>query len=148
MRIIATNKRASFDYTLFDRYEAGIVLSGQEVKSAKSGHASLKNSFITLKGSEPYLTNAHISAYKYAGKTDIPNPTRPRKLLLHKKEVSSLIGKSQTQGFSLIPLKLYVSGKLVKIEFALARGKKQYDKRQDIAKRETQKKISRALREK
>lgn len=148
MSVIATNKRASFDYTLFDHYEAGIVLSGQEVKSAKSGHASLKNSFITLKGNELYLTNAHISAYKHAGKTDTYNPTRSRKLLLHKKEVSSLIGKSQVHGFSLIPKKLYIVRKRIKVEFALGRGKKQYDKRQDIAKREAQTKIARALRTK
>jgi len=148
MKSYAINKRASFDYELLSRYEAGIILSGQEVKSVKNKHVSLKGSFVTLKNSECYLTNAHINPYKFAGKLSGYNPTRPRKLLLKKNEISSLIGKSKTQGLTLVPIKLYGKRGYIKLEFALGRGKKQYDKRSNIAKREFQRKKDRALREK
>jgi SsrA-binding protein len=147
MGTLAFNKRAGFDYELLDRYEAGLVLSGQEVKSVKTGHISLKGSFVTLKGSELYLTNALIPPYPFAGPRPDYDPTRPRKLLARKSEIRSLIGKVRVQGLTLVPLRVYTKRKLLKLEFAVGKGKKAFDKRQSIAKREAKRSIGRALRE-
>jgi SsrA-binding protein len=147
MGTLAINKRAGFDYELLDRYEAGLVLSGQEVKSVKTGHISLKGSFVTLKGSELYLTNALIPLYPFAGPRPDYDPTRPRKLLAKKSEIRSLIGKVRVQGLTLVPLRVYTKRKLLKLEFAVGKGKKAFDKRQSIAKREAKRSIGRALRE-
>jgi SsrA-binding protein len=146
MSTLAINKRARFDYELLDHYEAGLVLSGQEVKSVKTGHISLKGSFVTLRDSELYLTNAFIPPYPFAGQLSGYDPTRPRKLLLKKSEIRSLIGKVRINGLTLVPLRVYTKRSLVKIEFAVAKGKKAFDKRQTIAKREDQRKIRRALK--
>lgn len=146
MATIATNKKAHFDYSLLEKYEAGLVLTGAETKSIKSGRISLKESFVTIKGSELYLTNANIPHYVFAGKSQNYNPTSPRKLLLKKSEIKSLIGKARTAGLTLIPLRVYTKRRLVKLEFALAKGKKSFDKRSDIAKRETKRKIERAIK--
>ncbi|MGK2848603.1 MAG: SsrA-binding protein SmpB [Minisyncoccota bacterium] len=143
---IAVNKRASFDYILDGHYEAGLVLTGAEVKSVKTGHASLKGSFVTVKGGELYLTNALIPRYAHASKDISHEDTRPRKLLLRKREISSLIGKSRTEGLTLVPLRLYTKKQLVKLEFAVGKGKKAFDKRSDISKRETKRKIERAMK--
>lgn len=142
------NKRARFDYILHDMYVAGVVLSGQEVKSVKTGHVSLKGSFVTIKGNEVYLTNALIPPYIHAG--DVPNydPTRPRKLLLKRREISSLIGKSKTEGMTLVPTKIFTERGKIKVEFATATGKKKHDKRQTIEERETKRKIAREMRKK
>lgn len=148
MKTLAVNRRASFDYDLLETYEAGLVLSGQEVKSAKLGHASLKGSFVTFKGSEPFLTNAQISPYPFAGRLTDYEPTRARKILLKKSEIAGLIGKSKARGLTLVPVKLIVRRRLVKLEFALGKGKKLHDKREDISKRDAQRNIRRALREK
>lgn len=148
MKILAINRRASFDYQLLETYEAGLSLSGQEVKSAKLGHVSLKGSFVTLKGTELYLTNAHITPYPFAGKLPDYDPTRPRKLLLKKREITTLIGKSKTKGLAIIPTKLLVRRNLVKLEFAVGKGKKLYDKRHDISQHEVKRTIQRALRKK
>lgn len=148
MKTLATNKRATFDYELLDRYEAGIMLSGEEVKSAKMGHTSLKGSFVTLKGSEAYLTNALISRYPLAHKDTRHEDTRSRKLLLRKAEIRSLIGKVKQSGLTLVPIRLYTTHRLVKLEFALAKGKKAFDKRESIKKREARRDIDRAMREK
>ncbi|MFZ2193701.1 MAG: SsrA-binding protein SmpB, partial [Candidatus Moraniibacteriota bacterium] len=107
MGTLAINKRASFDYFLLNEYEAGLVLSGQEVKSARLGQVSLKESFVTLKANELYLTNAYIAPYKQAGLKQINDPTRSRKLLLRKSEIRQLIGKVRTEGLTLVPLKIY-----------------------------------------
>lgn len=146
MTIIATNKRASFDYALDGRYEAGLVLTGSEVKSVKTGHASLKGAFVTVKGSELYLTNALIPRYQHAHKDTRHDDTRPRKLLLRKREIRSLIGKSRTEGLTLVPIRLYTKKQLVKLEFAVGKGKKAYDKRSDIGKREAKRRIERAIK--
>lgn len=146
MKVIATNKRASFDYALSDRYEAGLVLTGAEVKSVKTGHASLKGAFVTVKGSELYLTNALIPRYKHAHKDTRHDDTRSRKLLLRRREIRSLIGKSRVSGLTLVPIRLYTKKQLVKLEFAVGKGKKAYDKRSDIGKREAKRKIERALK--
>ena len=144
---LAINKRASFDYNIGDKYEAGIVLFGHEVKSAKTGHVSLKGSYVTLKqgkkGEQPqvYLINAHIPLYKNAGPIPDYDPTRARQLLLNKKEIKRLIGKKQEQGLTLVPLKIYTKHSFVKLEFGLGKGKKKYDKRETIKKREVDRKI-------
>lgn len=146
MGILATNKRAHFDYELQDHFEAGLVLTGAEVKSAKNGHLSLKGSFVALHESELYLTNATISPYPFANK-DIPyDPTRSRKLLVKKAEIKSLLGKLHTKGLTLVPLRVYTKKRLVKLEFAVARGKKAFDKRSDIAKHEAKRNMDRALK--
>ena len=147
MANLTLNKRARYDYKLIDRYEAGIVLLGQEVKSIKLGQASLKGSFVTLKGKELYLTNANIPRYKMASALKPYEPARPRKLLLKKAEIKSLTGKMKSQGLTLVPLRLYTKNRLIKLEFALARGKRKYDKRQTISKREDQRKMDRRLKE-
>lgn len=143
---LAQNRKANFEYELLDKYEAGLVLSGQETKAVKAGQVSLKGSFISPRNNnghiELYLLGAHISPYKNAGPLPSYNPTKERKLLLHRKEIDRLLGKKQGQGLTLIPLKIYTKHSFLKLEFAIARGKKQYDKRESIKKRD----IERSLR--
>ena len=146
MSVLATNKSASFDYELLDKYEAGLVLTGAEVKSIKTGHISLKGSFVTMHSEELYLTNANIPPYPFAKSSAAYDPTRSRKLLVRKSEISHLIGKLQVKGLTLVPLRVYTKKRLIKLEFALAKGKKAHDKRQDISKKESKRKIERALK--
>jgi len=146
MTVIATNKRGIFDYELRDKFEAGLVLTGAEVKSVKTGHISLRGSFVTMHDSELYLTNANISPYPFAKNSHPYDPNKSRKLLVRKSEIRSLIGKLQVKGLTLVPLRVYTKKRLIKLEFALARGKKAYDKRKDIAKKESKRKIDRALK--
>ena len=144
MSIYAINKRARFDYEISDTYEAGLVLSGQEVKSIKTGHISLNNSFVTLKSGvrvELNLINCHIPPYKYANIAAGYEPTRPRKLLLKKSEIKHLIGKIKEQGLTLVPIKVYNKGGLIKLEFGVGKGKSKIDKRETIKKRETERKL-------
>ncbi len=146
MATIAFNKRANFDYDISEKFEAGLVLKGYEVKSVKTGHISLKGSFVTVKGSELYLTNANIPLYKHAGSIANYEPSGPRKLLLHRKEISRLIGKSRTEGLTLVPIRVYTKRGLLKLEFGIGKGRKKVDKREVIQKREVQRKITRALK--
>lgn len=146
MTNIATNKRAGFDYSLEGRFEAGLVLTGAEVKSVKTGHASLKGAYVTVKGNELYLTNALIPRYVQAHRDTKHEDSRPRKLLLRKREIGSLIGKYRTEGLTLVPIRLYTKKQLVKLEFAIGKGKKEYDRRADIGKREAKRRIDRAMR--
>ena len=146
MPVIATNKRGIFDYELQDKFEAGLVLTGAEVKSVKTGHISLRGSFVTMHDGELFLTNANISPYPFAKNSQAYDPNRSRKLLVRKSEIKSLIGKLQVKGLTLVPLRVYTKKRLIKLEFALARGKKAYDKRKDIAKKETKRKIDRVLK--
>ncbi|MFA4941382.1 MAG: SsrA-binding protein SmpB [Patescibacteria group bacterium] len=147
MPILATNKRANFDYAIEKKYEAGLVLFGHEVKSVKTGHVSLKGSFITLKSQknnrlpEILLINAHIPLYKHAGTIKNYEPTRSRRVLLNKKEIRHLIGKKKESGLTLVPLKLYTKHSFIKLEFGIGRGKKKYDKRETIKKREVERNI-------
>ena len=140
MSDLARNKKAGFDYEILDKYEAGLVLHGHEVKAARAGQVSLKGSFISVRTkngkSELYLIGAQISPYKAAGPLPDYNQTRERKLLLKKGEINQLLGKKQTEGLTLIPLKIYTNHSFLKLEFAVARGKKKYDKREAIKKRE------------
>lgn len=135
MKII--NRKATFDYTILDRFEAGIHLTGAEVKSIKGGHASLEGSFVRVLGSEAYLVNAQIFPYIYA-RPEGYDPKRTRKLLLHKKEIISLRSKIEGSNLTLVPLSWYTTGPRIKLEIGLARGKKKYEKR-EAKKREDQK---------
>lgn len=146
MPTIATNKRASFDYALGEHFEAGLVLTGAEVKSVKTGHASLKGSFVTVKGNELMLTNALIPRYEHAHKDTAHEDTRPRKLLLRKRQIRSLIGKFRTEGLTLVPIRLYTKKQLVKVEFAVGKGKKTHDKRQTIAKRDAERSMRKVMK--
>lgn len=141
MSILAENKKARFDYEVLDALEAGLVLSGQETKSAKAGQMSIKGSFVTFHNNDAYLTNAHVSKYKQAGPQPNFDPARSRKLLLHKKEIDYLRGKSLEKGLTIIPLKVYTKSRFIKIEVAVARGKHKYDKREAIKKRELDRQI-------
>jgi SsrA-binding protein len=133
MAILAINKQATFDYEVLDKYEAGLVLLGHEV--------NLKGSYITFLGGKnglpiPYLTNAHISLYKYASTVKDYDPTRSRKILIKAKQIQFLMGKKREQGLTIVPLRIYTKSRFLKLEFALCRGKKKYDKREDLKKKD------------
>lgn len=143
-KIITTNRKATHDYHILDRIEAGIVLKGSEVKSLRAGHANLKDSYARLLDGEVYLLKARISPYKHTAGYDSLDPERDRKLLLHKSEIRKLTRNVQIKGTTLIPLKMYFnSAGKVKIELGLAKGKRQYDKRAAIAKRDLKREIER-----
>ena len=146
MATLAFNRRANFDYELSDHFEAGLVLSGAEVKSVKNGHISLKGSFVTMHEGELFLTNANISPYPFAKTSISYDPTHSRKLLVKKSEINSLIGKLHNKGLTLVPLRVYTKRRLIKLEFAVGRGKKAFDKRSDIAKKESKLAIERTLK--
>lgn len=141
MPTLALNKKAKFDYEILEEFEAGLQLNGCEVKSAKAGQVSFLGSFISLHGNEAWLKGLHISPYKPAGKPKTDQSTRDRKLLLHKQEIKRLIGKSKEAGLTLVPISLYTKGDLVKLGFGIARGKKQFEKRESIKKREIDREI-------
>ncbi len=140
------NKRAYFDYEFLEKFEAGMVLTGQEVKSVKSGKMTLAGSYVVLKGGEIYLINADIAPYQPKNISQDYIPTRTRKLLLQKKEIQYLFGKSQERGLTLIPLRVYSNKGKIKIEFAVAKGRKKSDKKELIQKRETDREMRRELR--
>lgn len=135
IKVIAENKKSRFDYELLETFEAGIKLSGPEVKSIKAGHISLKEAFIATRDNEAYLTNAHVSPYNPATYNN-KEPRRSRKLLLKKEELNTLSNKSQAGGLTIVPVKIYLSHGLVKLEIALARGKKLQDKRETLKQRD------------
>ncbi len=142
---ITVNRNARHEYTILQTYEAGIVLQGTEVKSLRQGKANLVDSYANLKDGEVWLYSAHISVYEQ-GNINNHEPTRTRKLLLNKSEIKKLIGKVKEKGLTLIPLRLYFSNGRVKVELALAKGKKVYDKREAIAKKDTQRDQERNVR--
>lgn len=143
-RTVVANRRARHDYHLEETYEAGVQLLGSEVKSLRAGRASLQDAYAKVRGGEVWLVNMHIAPYEQAGPFN-HDPLRPRKLLLHRAEIRQLVGKVKERGYTLVPLRVYFRRGLAKVELALARGKKQYDKRADIRKREAQRQIARAL---
>src|SRR3978361_1420377 len=143
-KMIAQNRKARHDYSILDTDAAGVVLTGTEVKSLRLGRASLLDGFATIDDGEVYLRNVHIPEYEQGSWTN-HEPRRVRKLLLHKAEILRLIGKTKESGLTLVPLALYFSEGKVKVELALARGKKSYDKRQDLAKRDADRDVQRAL---
>lgn len=141
-KLIANNKKAYHDYFLEEKYEAGIELHGTEVKALRMGKCSIKESFVRIQNSEVYIYGMHISPYE-KGNIFNKDPLRPKKLLLHKAEIRKLVGKLAEQGYTLVPVEVYLKGSLVKIEIALAKGKKLYDKRQDIAKKDMKREAER-----
>lgn len=146
MKILALNKKASFDYQILETYETGIVLFGYEVKALRNGQANLKGAYITFKENnknrpEAFLVNAYIPLYKPAGKREEYNPERPRKILLKKKELDRLVGKKQEKGLTVIPIKLYTKSSFIKLEIAVVKGKKAFDKREDSKKKDIEKHI-------
>lgn len=146
MPVFAENRKAFYDYEIIEKFEAGLVLSGAEVKSIKNGRMNLIGSYVNFHNSEPYLIGASIAPYQPKNQPPDFDPSRSRKLLLNKKEIDYISGKTKQKSLTLVPLKVYNKGRRIKIEIGLVRGKKQYDKRAVISKRETAKKIERSLK--
>ncbi len=145
MKTFAENKKARFNYEILEKFEAGLVLNGQEVKSIKLGRMALDGSYVVLKGTEPYLIGSKVPAYQPKNAPADYNQERYRKLLLSKAEIQGLIGKTHEKGLTLMPLKVYSNNAIIKLEFGLAKGKKKFDKREDIKKREQKREISREM---
>lgn len=139
-KLIAKNPTAHYNYSIEDKIETGIVLSGTEIKSIRKGKINLKDTYCYIKNSEVYVCGMHISPYEH-GNIFNKNPLRDRKLLLHKKEIFKLVGLTKQKGYSLIPISIYFKGSLVKLELGIGKGKKLYDKRQELAKKDAQKQI-------
>ena len=144
MKIIAQNKKAYFDYFVEEKYEAGIELFGTEVKSVRLGQINLKDSYCSIDNGQIFALGVHISPYE-KGNIFNKDPLRPKRLLLHKKEILKLFGKVKQAGYSVIPLSVYLKGPLMKMEIGLCKGKKLYDKRQDMAKKDAQRRIEREM---
>ncbi|ACM21217.1 SsrA-binding protein [Geotalea daltonii FRC-32] len=145
-KLICNNKKAYHDYFIEEKFEAGMVLKGTEVKSLRNGKANLNDSFALIKNGEAFLHNLHISPYDF-GNRENHDPDRMRKLLLHKKEIGKLFGKIREQGYSVVPLRLYFKTGLVKVELGMAKGKKLYDKREDMKKKDMRRDVAVALKE-
>lgn len=146
-RILCTNRRARHEYEIEETFEAGVALLGTEVKSLRAGLVSLQDAYARIEGGEAYLLNCHINPYEAASRFG-HDPLRKRKLLLHKREIRRLIGKVQEKGLTLIPLSFYLKEGRVKVELALARGKKLYDRREDLKRRMIQRELDQALKQK
>jgi SsrA-binding protein len=144
IKIVAQNRRAAHDYFLEERFEAGLVLTGTEIKSVRAGKAQIKEAYVRVEGNTALLVNAHISVYEPAARMN-HDPLRPRKLLLHKKQLRTLAEQVKQRGFTIVPIRIYLLKGRAKLEIALARGKKNYDKRQTIAERESKRDMERAL---
>ena len=144
-RDVAINRRAYHDYFIDEKYECGIVLTGTEVKSMRAGRCNLRDGFVRIDGHEAWMENVHISPYAQANVMN-HDPMRPRKLLLHRKQIATLIGKVRQKGYTLIPLRVYFVRNHAKVEVGLARGKREYDKREAIAERDAKREIARVMR--
>lgn len=147
MKVIAVNKSASFEYFIEDKYEAGIVLEGSEVKSLRAGKASLGESFCEIRGGEIFLKNMHIAIYDKSGAFSTRDSRKDRKLLLHKIEISKIVGRVNERGYTLVPLKIYLKDALVKVEVALCKGKHTYDKKRTLMERDTKRAVDREVKE-
>ena len=147
IKTVATNRKAKHDFFLLENFEAGIALQGSEIKSIRAGQISIKEAYVRVDGKEAWLVNAHIAPYDPASRMN-HEPRRERKLLLHRKQIQKLWDEVRQKGTTIIPLSVYLKDGLAKVEIAVAKGKKQYDKRQAIAKRDAQREIDRALRRK
>jgi SsrA-binding protein len=143
-KTVATNRKARHDYQILERIEAGIVLTGSEVKSLRGGRASLVEAFARVRDNEVWLEGMHVPPYEQGEKRGY-NPTRSRKLLLHRREIARLLGKQNEQGLALVPLRLYFTHGIAKVELGLGKGKREYEKRQSIAKREHEREMERAV---
>ena len=147
MKVYSENKKGTFDYEVIERFEAGVVLFGQEVKSIRTGHINLAGTFVTVRNGEPFLVGVKIPPYQPNNAGADYNEERDRKLLLNKKEIDYLAGRSKEKGFSLIPLKVYDNSGRIKLEFGLAKGKKKYNKKEKIKKRDIEREVNRELSE-
>lgn len=146
VKLVSNNKKARYDYFIDDVYEAGMVLTGTEIKSLRQGKANIKESYAKIENGELIIYGMHISPYEQGNRFNV-DPLRPRKLLLHKKEIRKLLGLSTAKGYTLVPLRLYINERgLAKLEIAVARGKKNYDKRESIAKKDALRKIQQAIK--
>ena len=146
IKIITSNRRARREYHITETLEAGLALRGTEVKSLREGRANLQDAYCKVEGGEMFVLNMHISPYSH-GNLNNHDPVRPRKLLLHKREIGKMKKATEQKGFTVIPLKLYFKNGIAKVEIGLARGKKLYDKRADIAERDTQRRLDRTMKE-
>jgi SsrA-binding protein len=146
IKVIATNRKARHQYHFHDTYEAGLVLKGTEIKSIRAGRVSLQEGFVLFDGGEAWLVNVHIAQYDPASRQN-HEPKRRRKLLLHRREIDRLYGRTQEKGYTIVPTKLYLKDGRAKVEIALVKGKKLYDKRQTIAERDSKRQVERALKE-
>jgi len=145
-KVVAQNRKANHDYFIEETYEAGIVLQGTEIKSIRAGKVQLKDSFARIAQGEVFLHNAHISPYEQGNRYN-HDPLRARKLLLRRKQINKLIGETKEQGYTLVPLKIYLKDGFAKVLIGLGKGKKQYDKREDLKRKEAKRDIERAFRE-
>jgi SsrA-binding protein len=145
-KVVTTNRKARHDFELLDTYEAGLALTGSEIKSIRAGHVNLREGFVQPRGDELWLLNVHIASYEQAGMFG-HDPLRPRKLLLHRREIDRLMSQVQEKGLTLVPTVMYLTRGLAKVEIALARGKKKYDKRSALRERDTERQIRRTLNE-
>ncbi|ENH96901.1 SsrA-binding protein [Gracilibacillus halophilus YIM-C55.5] len=145
-RVIAQNKKANHDFFIEETFEAGLVLKGTEIKSIRAGRVNLKDSFATIRKGEAYLHNMHISPYEQGNQFN-HEPTRARKLLLHRKEIDKLVGDIQQAGYSLVPLKVYIKNGVAKLLIGLGKGKKKYDKREDMKRKQAKRDMDRAIKE-
>ncbi len=145
IKVVATNRKANFEYFLLERFEAGIALQGSEIKSIRKGQVSLAEAYVRLEGREAWLVNAHIAPYDPASYTN-HDPKRPRRLLLHRRELRQLWNAVRQKGVTVIPVRIYIKGSLAKVEIAIAKGKKLYDKRSEIARRDVEREIEREQR--
>jgi SsrA-binding protein len=145
-KTVATNRKARRDFHILESMEAGIELRGSEVKSLRQGRANLRDSYARVEGGQLFLYNMHISPYEQSGPYR-PDPRRRRRLLMHRREIKRLVGKTAERGLTIIPLQIYFSGAIAKVELALGRGKRDYDRREDIYKRETDRAIQRAMKD-
>jgi SsrA-binding protein len=143
---LADNRKARHDFFIEESYEAGIVLSGSEIKSIRAGRCNLRGGYARIAQGEVWLYDVHISPYEQSGTHFNHEPTRPRKLLLHRREISRITGQIERQGYTVVPLRVYLRGRRAKLELGLAKGKKLYDKRNDIAEREAKRDIARAMK--
>ncbi|MBN1485924.1 MAG: SsrA-binding protein SmpB [Chloroflexia bacterium] len=146
-KTIAVNRKARHDYEVLETYEAGLVLTGSEIKSIRDGRVNLRGGYARIRDNEFWLLDVHISPYKEAGEHYGHEPGRPRKLLLHRREIRRLIGKLDRGGLTLIPLRLYIKGRWAKVELGLCRGRREYDRREAIAKRQARRDIERAWKD-
>ena len=146
MKIISENREAGFEYFIEDKYEVGISLDGGEVKSVKSGNVSLKDSYCSVYNAEIFIKNMHVANYEKNGKFNEKDSRRDRRLLLHKSEINRLIGKIREKGYTLVPLKIYLKGSLIKLEIGLCKGKHTYDKKQSIKEKDLQREASRDIK--
>jgi len=147
IKIISKNRKARHDYHLEDSYEAGLALMGSEIKSIRANRINLRDGFVQEQGGELWLMNVHIATYEQGGSFGHSDPLRPRKLLLHKREIAQIIERIRERGYTVIPTMIYLKRGKAKVEIAVAHGKRQYDKRQDIAKRDAERQMRRALKE-